>query len=127
LPLPGGDAPAPALPSHLAETTRTRLVRLYGAACARLLERDPQAAQLTGVPSVLRAEVEHAIDEEMALTIEDVLERRTRALLFDPDQGLGGLDEVAAIMAGKLGWDAERIAAETDHYRRLAANLRTFA
>jgi glycerol-3-phosphate dehydrogenase len=126
-PLPGGEAPAPALPAHLSETTRTRLVRLYGAGCARLLERDPSATPLPGVPGVLRAEIEHAIDEEMALTIEDVLERRTRALLFDPGQGLGGVDEVAAIMARKLGWNAERTAAETDHYRRLAATLRSFS
>jgi glycerol-3-phosphate dehydrogenase len=126
LPLPGGEAPAPALPSHLAETMRSRLTRLYGAACARLLERDPSATPLAGIPSVLRAEVEHAVDEEMALTLEDVLERRTRALLFDPGQGLAGVDEVAAIMARKLGWNAERIATETDHYRRLAANLRSF-
>src|SRR6185369_13075422 len=81
-PLPGGEAPAPALPASLDDTTRTRLVRLYGAGCAQLLERDPSATPLPGVPSVLRAEVEHAIDEEMALGIEDVLERRTRALLF---------------------------------------------
>ena len=125
-PLPGGEAPAPALPASLGDTTRSRLARLYGAECARLLERDPSATPLPGIPSVLRSEIEHAIDEEMALGLEDVLERRTRALLFDPEQGLGGVDEVAAIMARKLGWNAERTAAEIDHYRRLAATLRSF-
>jgi hypothetical protein len=30
-------------------------------------------------------------------------------------------------MARRLGWNAERTAAETDHYRRLAATLRSFA
>jgi glycerol-3-phosphate dehydrogenase len=75
---------------------------------------------------VLRAEVEHAIDAEMALTLEDVLERRTRALLFDPEQGLGGVEEVAAIMARRLDWDAARTTTEIGHYRRLATSLRTF-
>jgi glycerol-3-phosphate dehydrogenase len=75
---------------------------------------------------VLRAEIEHAIDEEMALTLEDVLERRTRALLFDPSQGLGGVDEVADVMARRLDWSSDRRASEIARYRELAASLRHF-
>ena len=63
----------------------------------------------------------------MALTLEDVLERRTRSLSFDRRQGLGGVEAVAAIAAARLGWDAARTAAEIDGYRRLAASLRSFA
>jgi len=125
-PLAGGEAPVPALPASLSAAAQSRLSRLYGAACSRLLARDPAATRLAGT-DVLRAEVAHAIDEEMALTLEDVLERRTRALLFDPHQGLEAAEEAAGIMARRLGWDAERTAAELDHYRRLAATLRSFA
>ena len=125
--LPGGESPVPSLPATLPPTTQSRLGRLYGATCARLLARDPVAASLPGIPSMLCAEVEHAIDEEMALTLEDVLERRTRVLLFDDRQGLGGVEDVAGIMARRLGWAAERTAGEIADYRRLAASLRSFS
>jgi glycerol-3-phosphate dehydrogenase len=127
MPLPGGDGPVPALPATLDAAAQDRLGRLYGAACARLLARDPAASTIPGAPGLLRAEVEQAVDEEMALTLEDVLERRTRMLLFDRAQGLGGVDAVAAIMAERLAWSAEKTAAEASHYRRLAASLRSFA
>jgi glycerol-3-phosphate dehydrogenase len=63
----------------------------------------------------------------MALTLEDLLDRRTRCLSFDQRQGLDGVEAAAAIAAARLGWDAARIAAEIDGYRRLAASLRSFA
>jgi glycerol-3-phosphate dehydrogenase len=126
LPLPGGDAPAPALPDALAPDHRARIARLYGAEAAGLLARDPSAGGVPGIPGLLRAEVEHAVDEEMALGVEDVLERRTRALLFDPGQGLGGVAAVAEIMAARLGWTPGRTQDEIDGYRRLAASLRSF-
>jgi glycerol-3-phosphate dehydrogenase len=126
VPLPGGEGPPPPLPGDLGPAQQGRLRRLYGARGAELLATDPTAACVPGLPGVLRAEVAHAIDAEMALTLEDVLERRTRALLFDARQGLGGVEEVAAVMARRLGWDAARTASEVDRYRRLAANLRSF-
>ncbi len=140
VPLPGGGCPSaelaalgaalrarlPRLPAGGAE----RLVTLYGADCEALLARvaaDPAAGEtIAGQPDVLRAEIEHALADEMALTLEDLLERRTRLLLFDPHQGLGGLEAVAALAATRLGWDAARTAAEIDTYRRLAASLRSF-
>ncbi|MGH7893493.1 MAG: glycerol-3-phosphate dehydrogenase/oxidase, partial [Candidatus Binatia bacterium] len=124
--LPGGDAPAPTLPSVLRPHEQSRLRRLHGGDCARLLARDPSGASIPGLPGVLRAEIDHAVDEEMALTLEDVLERRTRALLFDERQGLGGVEETGSIMARRLGWDDARTATEVDRYRRLAASLRSF-
>jgi glycerol-3-phosphate dehydrogenase len=127
LPLPGGEAAVPRLPPSLCADAQSRLARLYGGGLVRVLARDGGAAPLAGIPTVLHAEIEHAIDEEMALTLEDVLERRTRALLFDPSQGLGGVEEVADVMARRLGWEADRRSSEVDRYRRLAASLRSFA
>ncbi len=113
----------PQLPSGGAE----RLVRLYGAEAERILDRvetDPTSGEpIPGIPTVLRAEVEHAVDAEGALTLEDVLERRTRVLLFDPRQGMEGADAVAAIVARRLGWTPARTAAELDRYRGLAARF----
>jgi glycerol-3-phosphate dehydrogenase len=137
VPLPGGEptaldvaALAARLP-QLSATEASRLFRLHGARCERILARiadDPTAGEVVaGLPGVLRAELEHVLDEEMALTLEDLLDRRSRCLSFDQRQGLDGVEAAAAIAAARLGWDAARIAAEIDGYRRLAASLRSFA
>jgi glycerol-3-phosphate dehydrogenase len=107
-----------------------RLVRLYGAGCARILARvedEPAAGEpLAGAGSPLRAEIDMVLDEEMALTLVDILERRTRLLLFDPQQGLACAEAVATLAAARLGWDRGRSAAELAGYRALAASLRRF-
>jgi glycerol-3-phosphate dehydrogenase len=136
VPLPGGERTIDAatvagrLP-QLDATGVARLIRLYGAGCDRILARiakTPAAGEVVpGLPGVTRAEIEHAVDQEMALTLEDVLERRTRSLSFDRGQGLGGVETVAGIAAARLGWTAARMADEIDGYRRLAASLRSFA
>jgi glycerol-3-phosphate dehydrogenase len=116
---------------QLAPGGAERLVRLYGAGAAHLLDRiaaDPAAGEpLPGPASPLRAEVDAALEEEMALTLSDVLERRTRLLLFDSHQGLDAVEPVARIVAARLGWDDARRTAEVEGYRRLAASLRRFA
>jgi glycerol-3-phosphate dehydrogenase len=72
----------------------------------------------------LRGEVVHACTHEGALHLEDVLERRTRLALTAPDRGLAAAAPAAALMAGALGWDADRTREETDAWRsRVAAAL----
>jgi glycerol-3-phosphate dehydrogenase len=61
-----------------------------------------------------------------ALTLEAVLERRLRLLLFDAQQGLAVAEEAAALAAQRLGWNRERTARELADYRRLAASARAF-
>src|SRR5262249_33641740 len=135
--LPGGESPsapvaslgAPAL--HLPPGGTERLARPYGGDRRRPPDPVPpdreERVAVPGLPQVLRAEVAHVLDEEMALTLTDILERRTRALLFDPRQGLDGVEPVAEMASRRLGWSAERRATEMDEYRRLAASLRSFA
>lgn len=138
--LPNGDCG----PEELAEMEQTlrerlpqlggagaaRLVRLHGGGCrrimARIAERPAEATVLPGPTPLLRAEIEHALDEEMACTLQDLLERRARLLLFDSEQGLAAAGAAAEIAAARLGWDARRTATEIDDYRRLAARLRSF-
>jgi glycerol-3-phosphate dehydrogenase len=140
VPLPDGGA-SPAALAGLVERVRERLPRLAPGGAERLVllhgtgveriirrvEREPAAGEpLAGAAVVPRAEIDEALDEEMALTLEDVLERRTRLLLFDPAQGLDCAVEVAALAARRLGWDAARTTAEVDAYRALAESLRRF-
>ena len=60
------------------------------------------------------AEVVWAVREEMARTVEDVLARRTRALLLDARASLAMAPEVARIMAAELDrdevWMADQVA-----------------
>ena len=107
-----------------------RLVPLYGSHAERMVDAmaaDPLLAERydPALP-VTRAEVEYAVREEMALTVTDFLERRSRLLLWDPGMGCSVADGVARAMGAMLGWDAARIAEEVQRYAELAEHLRTF-
>ena len=65
-------------------------------------------------------QVRWAVENEMARTVEDVLSRRTRALLLNAKESIRICPEVAAIMAKSLGRDEKWIAAEVDQYTKLA-------
>jgi glycerol-3-phosphate dehydrogenase len=68
----------------------------------------------------LRAEVAYAVTHEGALHAEDVLARRVRLLIESSDAGLSAAPEVTAIMAGLLGWNRRRRAAELRRYQDYA-------
>ena len=63
------------------------------------------------------AQVKWAVQHEMARTVEDVLSRRTRALLLDARESMRMAEPVAIIMAKELGkedgWVKEQVAAYT--------------
>jgi glycerol-3-phosphate dehydrogenase len=91
-------------------------VRQNAALGARL---DPE------LPFIL-AQVDVAVDEEQALTLEDTLGRRLQLLLKARDQGLSAAHKVAERMGEKLGWSASRIEAETALYRSVVERSRKF-
>ena len=136
LPLAGGGCSAAELEARAAATrqgallpeTVARLFRTYGTEAQTILDaaaREPDLALPTAPGSdLVRGEVRYALDHEMALGVEDVLERRTRSLLFAPDQGLASVETVAAMCAERLGWSSERRRADAEAYRALAGTLR---
>jgi glycerol-3-phosphate dehydrogenase len=64
----------------------------------------------------------HSVRVEGALHLDDVLTRRTRVSIETGHRGVESAPEVAALMGGVLGWDAERTAREVEHYTaRVAA------
>ena len=65
-------------------------------------------------------QVQWAVEHEMARTVEDVLSRRTRALLLNAKESIRICPEVARIMAASLGRDEEWVRSEVEHYTRLA-------
>jgi glycerol-3-phosphate dehydrogenase len=67
----------------------------------------------------VRAEVVYACRAEMAMTLEDMLARRTRIMLEDGARGAGIAQEVADLMAGELGWSSDQAHSQAEQYRAL--------
>jgi len=65
------------------------------------------------------AEVDIAMDEEMAMTIADVLVRRLGLFYESPDQGVNAAAMVAERMGKVLGWDSQRMDLEIRAYEDL--------
>ncbi|RZS91252.1 glycerol-3-phosphate dehydrogenase [Motilibacter rhizosphaerae] len=104
------------------------LLSRYGSGIPELMDLiggDPSLGQpLSGAPDYLRVEIAYAASHEAALHLEDVLTRRTRISVEEPDRGVAVAEEVAAILAEVLGWDAATVRREVDHYRaRVEAEL----
>ncbi|MEJ2005020.1 MAG: glycerol-3-phosphate dehydrogenase/oxidase [Cyclobacteriaceae bacterium] len=58
--------------------------------------------------SLIQAEVEYVLKHELAITLTDFFMRRTGRLYFDIDSVLKHYEEVAGLMANRLGWDEKR-------------------
>ena len=101
------------------------LIDRYGSLATEvlaLIRADRSLGQpLLGGFAYLRAEVAYAVSHEGALHVEDVLARRVRLLIESPDAGVPAAPEVVAIMAGLLGWNRRRRAAELRRYQDFAA------
>lgn len=67
--------------------------------------------------SYRKAEVVWAVQNEMCMTVEDALARRTRALLLDAQAAIEAAPAVAALMAKVMnketGWEQQQIEAFT--------------
>ena len=70
----------------------------------------------------IKAEVIWAVRQEMAMTVEDVLSRRTRALLLDAQASVEMAPEVARMMAQEAGLDDSWQKQQVQAYTELAQN-----
>lgn len=68
------------------------------------------------------AEVRWAARYELARTVEDILSRRTRALLLDARASLAAAPRVAALLAEELGHDNAWAQRQVEDYEQLAAS-----
>ena len=135
--LPGGDiadwytylaSRVVELGGHLSPETIIHLISTYGTGYADVLahaEEDERLAEplLPNLP-YLKAEVVHAARCEMAITLEDVLARRTHVLDQERDQGLGVAAEVAVLMGAELDWSDQEQARQVEHYRQVVTQTR---
>ena len=126
-PLPGGEmrdldllidsTEADGLPRAVA----THLVHTYGsetAAVARLATSEPAMAEpVVAGHATVWAELVHAMRREMAITLSDLLIRRTHLFYVAPDQALERAPAVAQLAMREMGWDNARRNAELEAYK----------
>jgi glycerol-3-phosphate dehydrogenase len=74
---------------------------------------------IEGLP-YLGAEVVYAVRAEMAQSLDDVLARRTRALIQDGRRSAAAAPSVAALMATELGWTPEQAAEQSAQFAEAA-------
>jgi len=70
--------------------------------------------------SYIGAEVVYAARHEMAISVDDVLARRTRATLQDARGAAAAAETVAELLAPELGWTSEQAAAHAASFSRQA-------
>lgn len=96
------------------------LLHRYGSLLGELLElvdADPDLGRpLENAPAYIGAEVAYAVTHEGALHLDDVLMHRTRLNYEQADKGVGALDEIADLVAPRLGWDDATRAREIAAY-----------
>jgi glycerol-3-phosphate dehydrogenase len=103
------------------EKSVTHLLNRYGSLISEVLElivEDKKLAQLLS-PDLpyLKAEIVYAVTHEGALTVDDVISRRTRLAFEAPHAGIELADEIAALIAPYLGWGAKEKKASVAAYR----------
>jgi glycerol-3-phosphate dehydrogenase len=104
----------------LSATTVEHLIHSYGRNHMQILALglcDPQLLKPLGPNCpVTRAQVIYGVEDEMALTLEDFMSRRTDLLHFNGERKLEKV--VAKLMAKSLGWSRARRRAEIKRYRQ---------
>ena len=104
----------------LSQETLQSLVETYGRAYSRVLDLarklpDGTARLCPSNPEIV-AQLHHAVAEEMAISLQDVLFRRT-AIGQSACLGLDCYEAVGGRMAALAGWSTRRLTAELEAYR----------
>ncbi|MDH4159015.1 MAG: glycerol-3-phosphate dehydrogenase/oxidase [Actinomycetota bacterium] len=97
------------------------LLRRHGDQTTRvlaLLDEAPELAEpVVEGAAYLAAEIVHAAAEEGPLTVDDVMNRRTRLGTEVPDGARPAATAVAELMAGPLGWDRVELRRQVAAYQ----------
>ncbi|MFQ5582955.1 MAG: FAD-dependent oxidoreductase [Calditrichia bacterium] len=109
-----GNKPAP-----LTDKSIVALAHNHGSEYHRVLEyleKNPEWGTTVGKSHVLKAEIIHAIRREMAVTLSDIVFRRTD-LGTAGDPGMEAIKESAELMANELNWTANHMEHEIDQVK----------
>ena len=92
---------------------------------AAILDETPSLAErLAPELPYVKAEIVHAVRNEMALTLIDVLNRRTHLLMEERNQGLDQASEAARLAGRELGWSDDEQQRQIALYRAEVARTR---
>lgn len=121
-----GDTPNDNLPRDVFE----HLVHFHGPEAGRVIEIAKRAPQLArricdDLPYIW-AEIPYAVEQEMAMTITDVLERRLHLLTETRGNGLTVAPRVAELMRDYFDWDSRRIEQELRAYQERVSLTNAF-
>jgi glycerol-3-phosphate dehydrogenase len=75
---------------------------IYGTNAVHIMEKVEQGASLA------EAQVQYSVDKEMAVTVKDIVVRRTGWTYFERKKAEKLWEEVLDTMAAQLGWDDQR-------------------
>ena len=100
----------------------------HAQAVAAMVRDRPELGErlVPGLP-YLKAEAIYAVRYEMALTLEDILSRRTRSLLLDAAATAGAARSVADLVAPELGWSDDERTRQVDVFLALVERQRRAA
>lgn len=99
--------------------TATRIVHRLGARTKYLLEKDERCEQIS--PRLLKGEISLGCEMEQAVTIEDLLRRRTE-LEYLPGSGLAELEDISKVLVTS-GFEKSTIQEQALQYRKRVLQL----
>ena len=107
------DVEAVAMSDGLPQDVKDHLIHNHGPEAGRvteMIQRDPKLGQriIEDLPYIW-AEVPYAIENEMAMTVDDVLERRMHLLTEARDLGIGAAPQVAQRLGEFLDWGKTQV------------------
>ena len=97
----------------------------YGADLDKIMQCTNDAegnTSLSGRLELSKNQILWSIREEMAVTVEDILARRTRCLFIDAKESVLIAGEVAKIMAKEMGKDEDWVALQLSNFKSIAKN-----
>ena len=105
----------------ITEETLNHLIDLYGSRYGEVLDyvsRDPLLRQpICGRNFDIEAEIPHAIERELALTLSDFMLRRS-LIAYRECEGLDCCGKIANKMGKILGWDEQEIMSQIELYKK---------
>lgn len=105
------------------ESDWTDPLHVYGSDANAIRELDPQGNEsLSDKYMITPNQVRWSVRHEMAITLEDMLARRSRALFLDAQEALSIAPKVAQIMAEESGHDEAWVASQIAAFNHVAAS-----
>jgi len=103
------------------EKSVTHLLNRYGSMISEVLELITEDKKLAkplteGLP-YLKAEIVYAASHEGAMSVDDVISRRTRLAFEAPHAGIDLAEDIATLIAPVLGWGAKEKKASIAEYK----------